>query len=58
MTTEKTVIHILDLPEGQDWVWFADANMVGLARRLDAEGREKALCELQATWRSTLLRTA
>lgn len=58
VAVEETVIHILDLPAGQDWVWFADGNIIGLSRRLDEAGREAALCDLQATWRRSLIRVA
>lgn len=58
MALEKTVVHTLDLPEGTDWVWFSDANMVGLSRRLDEEGRQRALRELCAKWRSSFIRAA
>lgn len=56
MAEEKTYVRILDLPEGRDWVWFSDANMIGLSRRLDAAGRERALVELQEHWRRNCLR--
>ena len=44
-TAEKTVIVTVNLPPGQNWVWFADCNMVGLAPHLDADGRWQALTE-------------
>jgi hypothetical protein len=55
MAAEETIIHILDLPEGTDYVWYPDANMVGLARRLDCEGRVQALADLSATWRRSVM---
>lgn len=48
---EKTVIKTLELPYGQDWLWYPDANVVVLAPHLDACGRERALSEVQAHWR-------
>ena len=54
--TEKTLIKTLDLPLGQDWEWFGDANIVGLSRHLDAAGRERALNEVQDHWRRSCLR--
>lgn len=38
----RTVIRTLDLPEGQDYALFPDANVVGLSSRLDDAGRERA----------------
>ena len=54
--SEQTLIKTLDLPCGQDWAWYADANIVGLGRHLDAEGRERALNEVQDHWRRSCLR--
>lgn len=56
-TVEKTVQMILDLPLGQDWAWLPDCNVVALSSRLDAAGRERALNDLQATWRRSFLRS-
>lgn len=53
---EQTVVQVLDLPEGTDWVWFGDANIVGVARRLCPEGRDQALSDLQAEWRRSMIR--
>jgi hypothetical protein len=53
---EETVQMVLDLPPGQDWRWMPDCNIVVLSSRLDEAGRQRALCDLQATWRRTLLR--
>lgn len=55
-THEDTLVKTLDLPPGQDWAWFADANIVGLAPHLTPEGRERALSEVQAYWRRSCLR--
>lgn len=54
---EPTVQMILDLPPGQDWAWLPDCNIVALSSRLDAAGRERAISDLQATWRRSLLRS-
>lgn len=53
---EETVKMFLDLPPGQDWKWLPDCNIVVLSSRLDEEGQEAALSDLQATWRRQLIR--
>lgn len=53
--TEKTVVKTIELPDGRDWLWYADANVVALAPHLDDEGRERALSEVQAFWRRSCL---
>lgn len=53
---EKTLIKTLELPHGQNWAWYGDANIVVLSPCLDAEGREQALSELQDHWRRKCLR--
>lgn len=52
---EKTKIVTMKLKVGQDWAWFADLNVVALAEHLCAEGRERALSELQIHWRRSCL---
>jgi hypothetical protein len=42
---EQTIVRILDLPEGTDYVVFQDANVVALASRLDEAGRRRALTD-------------
>lgn len=34
---------VIDLPEGQDYIWFDEFNIVGLSSRLDDAGRACAL---------------
>lgn len=41
----------MPLPNGRDWLWYSDLDIVVLAPHLDAAGRERALDELQAEWR-------
>lgn len=53
--TEKTLIKTMELPYGQAWAWFADANVVGLSATLNDEERENALSEVQAHWRRACL---
>lgn len=53
---EKTVVTTMELPHGQEWAWFADANVVALARSLDEAGRQRALTEVQKHWRRSCLR--
>jgi hypothetical protein len=51
---DGTDIVTMDLPFGQDWLWFAELNMVALAPHLDAAARERALDELQEEWRRSV----
>lgn len=53
---EKTVQMVLDLPEGRDWEWLPDCNILVLASRLDEAGRQRALSDLQATWRRQFIK--
>ena len=53
---EHTLIKTMPLPQGRDWEWFADANIVVLAPHLCEEGRERALTEVQAHWRRSCIR--
>lgn len=48
---EDTIIRTLDLPEGQDYAWYPDLNVVALSSRLDCEGRLRAFNDLQSWWR-------
>lgn len=41
----------MNLPEGQDYVRYADLNVIVLSTRLDCAGRERAIADLQAQWR-------
>lgn len=54
--TEKTIIHTMELPYGQEWLWYPEANMVALSPCLDAAGRERALSEVQAYWRRSCIK--
>ena len=40
---EDTVVRVLDLPDGQDFVVFRDINVVAISSRLDEDGRIRAL---------------
>jgi hypothetical protein len=53
---EATLIKTLDLPFGQEFVIYADANILALSPRLDREGRERALDEACREWRRETLR--
>lgn len=48
---EATIIKTLDLPPGQDWILYSDANVIVLASRLDPCERDRALDEVCAHWR-------
>jgi hypothetical protein len=55
---EDTVIHYLEtLPEGKDYHWFEELNIVGLSARIkgDQEAICKALNNLQSEWRRNVL---
>lgn len=45
---ETMVIKTLELPYGQDWLPYPDANVIALAPHLDETARERALCEARA----------
>ena len=55
MANEETIIKVMPLPAGREWVWFGDLNCVALSDRLDEAGRMVALMDLQAQWRRTML---
>ena len=54
--TEETVRMVLDLPEGKDWVFRGDLNILVLSSRLTPEEREVAITECQSEWRRSFLR--
>jgi hypothetical protein len=47
--SEETIVRTLDLPEGQEYLVFADANVVGLSSRLDEDRRREVLHDLGLT---------
>lgn len=53
---EDTVFRTIELPDGVDWAWYPDLNVVALSVRLDCEGRQRAVDELQVHWRRSHLR--
>jgi hypothetical protein len=55
VANEKTVIRVMSLPEGKDWVWFGDVNVIGVSDRLDEAGQMVAVLDLQAEWRRTMV---
>ena len=48
--SEQTVFRMSDLPDGQDYVWHPDLNLVELRRGLDLEGKQAAVAALQKRW--------
>lgn len=56
MAVEETIIMPARLPDGQDWAWHPDLNIVEVSDRLDEAGVMVALCDLQAQWRRTMIR--
>lgn len=54
--TEETLVRELDLPEGVDFVWHGDLNLVVLRRGMTCDQRERAIDELQRQWRRAHLR--
>lgn len=55
---ERTIVKFMDLPEGRDYCWHSDANVIVLSSRLDQAGRVTALFDLFQEWRKTLIRVA
>lgn len=56
-TVEETIVRVLDgVPADPGWKWFPDCNMVGISRQLCEEERDRALADLQAKWRRSMLR--
>lgn len=53
---EDTLVVTLDLPFGQSWAWYPDANMVALKPGMCPEQQEQALSEVQAHWRRSIIR--
>lgn len=56
MTVEDTIIIPARLPDGQDWAYHSDLNIVEVSDRLDEAGIMVALCDLQAQWRRNMVR--
>ena len=54
--SEQTVFHTSALPEGKDWVWHPDINLVELSDRLDCTGRAQAVIEVSRWWRRAHLK--
>lgn len=54
---EDTVFRTLALPNGRDWEFYEDVNVMVFAPHLGPEGRERAIREFQARWRRFALRT-
>jgi hypothetical protein len=53
---EQTIVKVMQLPEGKDWRWFPDLNLVVVSDRLDKAGQAAALADLQEKWRRSMLR--
>lgn len=53
--SETTVMVVMAMPEGRDWAWLADCNVLAVSDRLDVAGQERAISEAQDTWRRHLL---
>lgn len=47
---DRTIVKISHLPEGRDYAWHPDLNLVELSARLDEAGRRDALTCLQRSW--------
>lgn len=56
--TEDTIVRISSLPDGQDWAWHPDINVVELSDRLRPAARERALEDLSSHWRKHCIRAA
>jgi hypothetical protein len=55
--TEETVLLTMPLPRGKEWHWLADCNVLVLSDQLDPAGRDRAISDLQATWRRRYLQS-
>lgn len=54
---EETVQMVLELPEGhRGWEWLPDCNIMVLSSRLNPAERERAITDLQATWRRQFIK--
>jgi hypothetical protein len=54
---EHTLIKTVQLPCGQRWAWYADANIIGLSPDLTCEeDRQGAIGEAVAFWRRNLIK--
>jgi hypothetical protein len=53
---EETLVKTMELPDGRDWEWYGDLNVVVLAPHLCPARREVALNEVQAHWRRSCIR--
>lgn len=53
---EQTIVLTLSLKDGEDYVWYGDANTVGLSSRLTEAERARALEDLASQWRQSMLR--
>lgn len=54
---EETVVRVLDcVPPYPGWAWFPDCNMVGVSSQLCEAERQKALADLSANWRRSMIR--
>jgi hypothetical protein len=53
---EATIIKTIELPYGQEWALYADANVIVLSPCLDNDGRRRAIDEVCAHWRQTIPR--
>lgn len=51
MFSEDTKFVTLDLPDGREWAWYPDLNVVGLSSRLDCAGKLRAVDEMHKQWR-------
>lgn len=53
---EETVFVEMDLPEGSDWSWHGDLNVVVLREGLTCEAKLAALDDLQRWWKRSHLK--
>ena len=45
---EKTLIKTMELPPGQHWIWFDDANVIAVSDSLDEAGWRRAVDAAEA----------
>jgi hypothetical protein len=52
---EKTIIKVMRLPEGEDWKYYGDLNVIAVSDQLDEAGQMVAILDLQAHWRRSMI---
>ena len=56
MAYEETVFRTINLPDGKDWAYYADLNVLAFGSHLDCAGKLRAFEAAQEDWRLRHLR--